>query len=113
MIGLLFIYYIGKAFYELAGAHDKNQWGYAVLGVVSYYVGQVIGVVIILAVYALAMSGSLEDMNDLALGLMALPAGALLCWGYYRLLKSKWNRQPTFVTSEEILDADLIERRDP
>jgi len=37
MLGLLLIYFIGKYFYDLAILHEKSKWGWAVIGVVSYY----------------------------------------------------------------------------
>ncbi len=35
MIELVLIFFVGKAFYDLAGRHKKHQWGFAILG--SYY----------------------------------------------------------------------------
>jgi hypothetical protein len=35
MLGLILIYFVGKAFYDLAGLHGKSQWGFAILGIVS------------------------------------------------------------------------------
>jgi len=110
MIGLLFIYFIGKAFYDLAELHGKSRWGFAILGVASYYVGTFVGGILIFFVYEWGMSKSLEGVGDVALGFMALPAGVLSCWGTYRLLRSQWSNRTTFTASEEILDADLIDR---
>lgn len=115
MIGLIFIFFIGKAFYVLAETHGKSKWGFAILGIASYYLGTVVGGIIIAILYELFMPGSLEDVNEMVIGLIALPVGILSCWGFYKILQSKWSKQPTFTASasEDILDADMIERKEP
>jgi hypothetical protein len=108
MIGLVLLYFVGKAFYNLAGEHNKSQWGFAILGVVSYYIGLFVGAFVIGIVYV-AMEADLEGTNDFLLGLMALPVGVLTCWGFYKLLEFQWSKTPTFNSAEEVLDANLID----
>ena len=108
MIGLLLIYYIGKQFYELAGENNKSKWGFAILGIVSYYAGTFIAGIVMALIYEIGMSKSIDDINDVVLGLIALPFGVLACWGLYKVLKSQWSKQSTFSASEEILDANFI-----
>jgi hypothetical protein len=39
MLGLVFIYFIGRYYYKLAENHNRSKWGFAVLGVATYYGG--------------------------------------------------------------------------
>jgi hypothetical protein len=110
MIGLILIYFVGKAFYDLAGNHQKGQWLFAILGVVSYYGGQFLGA-ILLAIGYEVFFGSIDDVNETVLSLLALPIGILCCWGFYRILKSRWEREETFSgSSEDVLDANIIDQ---
>jgi len=107
MAGLILLYFVGKAFYDLAGQHQKSQWGFAILGVGSYYAGLFLGS-ILLGVVAAFGYFSVDDFSDIALGFMALPVGVLSCWGTYTFLKSQWNKRPEKVNREEVLDGDLF-----
>jgi hypothetical protein len=109
MLALILIYFVGKAFYDLAGVHGKGQWLYAILGVGSYYGSQFVAGIFIAIGYELFI-GSVEEINDVVLSIVALPIGILACWGFYRLLKSRWEKKETFSGSaEEVLDANLID----
>lgn len=106
MLGIVFLYFIGKAFYDLAVLHEKNKWLFALLGVAFYYVGTFVGGFTIAISYELFEFGSVDDLNDQALGLMAIPFGLLFCWVFYIILKRQWSR--THVPSDlELLDDDL------
>ncbi|MBT1698704.1 hypothetical protein KK083_17560 [Fulvivirgaceae bacterium PWU4] len=111
MVGLILLYFVGKPFYELAEKKRKSKWLFAILGIVCYYVGLIIGQVILLALYELLLDGSVDDVNDLALGLLSTPFGVLICWGLYTFLKNRWSNKETFSASEEILDADLVNQQ--
>ena len=43
MLGFLLIYFIWKYYSELAVEHNKSKWGYALLGIATYYIGTFIG----------------------------------------------------------------------
>jgi hypothetical protein len=109
MVGLILLYFVGKAFYDLAGKNGKGQWLYAILGVISYYGGSFVGGILLAIGYELFMDGSIDDLNDTLLGVLALPFGVLACWGFYHLLKNHWTRKETFAPPEEILDANLMD----
>lgn len=93
MLGLVLLYFIGKKFYELADEYEKNKWGFAILGVIVYYLGAfVFGVV--LGVFVVIMeSDFLETTNNFILGIMALPFGILSCYGLYYYLEKTWKKQ--------------------
>ena len=107
MIGILLIYSIGRSFYDLAGRHDKAQWGFAILGVLAYYAGTVIGGLLI-GVFALLAEIDIEGTSDLAFSLMAMPIGLLACWGLHKLLAYQWSKQPDLFGSDDVLDANIM-----
>jgi hypothetical protein len=106
MLALIFIYFIGKPFFDLAGAHKKHQWGFAILGVVLYYAGSVLGIVILGIVMELSGLVAFDDIPEFALNLLGIPLGILACWILYKILKKQWSKAPTPM-SEEVLDGDL------
>ena len=108
MIGLILVYFVGKAFYDLAGIHNKNQQLFAILGVGSYYGSLFIGGIIIAIGYEIFI-GSVEEVNETLLGFIALPIGVLSCWGFYRILKSNWEKKDIASGEGEVLDASLID----
>jgi hypothetical protein len=107
MIGLVLLFFAGKAFYKLAGQNNRSRWGYAILGVVSYYGGLLLGGVIIALVYELALDGSVDDIDDRLLSAMAIPIGILTCWALYKFLESQWSKPKTDSYPEGVLDGDL------
>lgn len=110
MVGLILLYFVGKAFYDLAGLNNKGQWLYALLGVGSYYAGLFVGSILIAVGYELFI-GSVDEINETLLGFLGLPFGVLMCWGFYRLLKGRWEKKQTFSGSpEEALDVHLIDK---
>lgn len=110
MVGLILLYFVGKAFYDLAGINNKSEWLYAILGVGSYYAGLFLGSILVAIGYELFI-GSIDEVNDTLLGFLGLPFGVLVCWGYYRLLKGRWEKKDTIAASaEEALDGHLIDR---
>ena len=91
MLGLLLIYYIGKQFYQLAHEYDKHEWGFAILGVVSYYAGTFIGGFIISIVYTIWI-GSIDSLNEWVLSFLSLPFGILACYGLHKYLTNSWQK---------------------
>jgi hypothetical protein len=110
MIGLLLIYFLGKYFYDLAERFDKSKWGFAVLGVVSYYVGTFIGGILLFLFYEIFMTAAIIELNDWVLNLLALPFGLLAAFGLYKFLERRltnaFNRGTNTIESN-ILDDDF------
>jgi hypothetical protein len=106
LISLFLIYFVGRAFYELAHEYDKSRWGFAILGVISFYVGQLIGG-FILGIAILLGAERLANLPDLALGAMALPIGLLTCWATYKLLQRQWQKS-ALLQKGDTLDSDLM-----
>lgn len=111
MLGLIFIYFVGKAYYKLAEEHNKNKWLFAITGVLSYYAGIIVGGILAYLAYDMYMAnqgGYYEEPNDLILGIIGLLLGLLTCWGYYSLLKKNWENK-VFQEDSSILDEDFID----
>ena len=108
MLGLLLIYYIGKTFADLAETYNHSRWGFAILGVVTYYAGTFISGIILYILFDLFESTFIEDMNEHVLGILVLPFGLLLCWGVHQFLKRQWTRKKVLEVPD-ILDAEWIE----
>ena len=105
MLGIFIIYWIGKWYYKLAEKHERSKWGFAVLGPVTYYVGQVLGVVLVMLVYvASGNEDAFFNTNERLLDLMGVPFGALACWGLYQLLKRKWQQKALMPKQVDVLD---------
>ncbi|MEZ4772635.1 MAG: hypothetical protein R3D00_05575 [Bacteroidia bacterium] len=102
MLGLALLYFIGKQYYELADDYDKSKWGYAILGVVSYYIGTFIGGILIAIAYELWSSISIEQENSFIFNLIVLPFGILSCVALYQILKKNWEKNKT--VEEDIID---------
>jgi hypothetical protein len=110
MFGLVFIYYIGKAFYDLALRHDKNNaWAYAFLGVVSFYGSSIVGAVLVGITISLWSPETLDGMSDNAFGLMGIPFGLLGCWGLYYYTQKRWENkyEPVSKVNSNLLDENL------
>lgn len=109
MIGLLLIYFIGKAFYTLAFDYNRNKWLFAVLGIASYYVGTFLAGIILGIIALLVNSDFPNTLPSILLGLIGLPFGLLFCWIFYKILISVWEKKDAVVISET-LDSNLTRR---
>ncbi|HYG40715.1 MAG TPA: hypothetical protein VD908_18950 [Cytophagales bacterium] len=107
MIGILLLYFIGKAFFTLKEQSKKGKWGYAVLGIVTYFLGSMLGGVAVVLAMEVWEPGSTDAISERLLEIIALPFGLLACWLLYKQLK-KQQTKPHF-DKGEVLDADLIE----
>jgi amino acid permease len=106
MLGIILIYWVGKAFYDLAGKHGRHQWGYGILGVASYYGGLYGGIFVIGLVLAVVSPESIDGISDIQATIMGIPFGVLICWLTYTLLKKSWSKPKEI--SRNTLDSDLI-----
>lgn len=108
MLGLLLVYFIGKKFYDLAGIYEKSQWGFAILGVVSYYLGASVGGMFSFIAADLLGTMPVEEMNQLVLGLIAIPFGLFSCFICYKILNKRWSSQTVAGNNADILDEEIF-----
>lgn len=92
MLGLVLLYWIGKYFYKLAEEYDKSQWGFAVLGIVVYYLGTFAFAIVLLIIDLIFSLGFLETMNERLIDFICLPFGLLSCYLLYKYLKKTWKK---------------------
>jgi hypothetical protein len=102
MLGIILWYFIGKYFADLADDYGKSRWGYAILGVVVYNVGQIIVGIGLFIITDMSDSFEFDFTDQLSTALVGLPSGLLSCYIVYQLLKRNWSKNE--VASEEILD---------
>jgi hypothetical protein len=107
MLGLILVFFVGKYFYDLAARYNKSEWGYAILGVASYYAGTAIIGFVIGILGEFAVISDVESIPTIVLTLVAIPAGALTSFLTYRYLENRWDR-PTYEPPSDVLDSDLI-----
>jgi hypothetical protein len=110
MVALVFIYYIGKAFYDLALRHDKNNaWAYAILGVFSYYATLILGACLMVFALTFWSPETLVGMSENSVGLMGIPFGLLGCWGSYHYTQKRWENKydPIKSVNSNLLDENL------
>ncbi len=111
MLGLLLLYWLAKPFYELAGEHNKSQWGFAILSIVVYYAGYLGGAFVMGIVLAIIDPSLVEDISgvtEIVFSLLAIPFGLLSCWIFYRILHKQWNKVQE-IPEGEVLDSNLFD----
>lgn len=102
MLGLILIFFVGKYFYKLAQDYYKHRWLYAILGIVVYYAaGAVLGLIIGLADVLIGLNIDWE--NAIGLNLLGIPFGIAADYGFYVLLKRKWEKE-VVKPKDEIMD---------
>jgi len=108
MLGLVFLYYLGKKFYELAFDYKKKQWPFAILGIVTYY-----GCLLLFAFILGIVMTSIDykpflELNESVIGLFCIPAGLLGAWLLYRGLEKKWkNETRSLKQADDLIDSIL------
>ncbi len=112
MLGLIFIYFLGKYFYELARKYKKNEWGYAILGVVTYYFGTFVAGFMFVIIMEIANPGAVDDLDETLIGIIGLPFGLLAAWGLYKYLEKRFANElsssgPSL--NSEVLDDDFLQ----
>lgn len=109
MWGLIFIYFIGKHFYELAQeSNQKNKWLYAVLGILVYYIGGYLILLAVLIVGYLVAEDFTDSLSEKTLSFVMIPCGFFACWIFYYLLKKNWNKNLS--TQTESIDSIGVEQ---
>lgn len=108
MLGIILIFFVGKYFYDLAGRYDRSEWGYAILGIASYYAGTFIVGIIIGVLGESAVINDIDQIPSIVLTLLAIPGGALTSFLTYRYLENRWDRPREVGPNSELLDSDLI-----
>ncbi|QLE01693.1 hypothetical protein HX109_09035 [Galbibacter sp. BG1] len=92
MLGLVLLYWIGKYFYRLADEYQKSKWGFALLGIATYYAG-IVGMSFFIGILVEVFSpGLLDNANETLFGFLMLPFGILSCYLLYKFLEKTWEQ---------------------
>lgn len=104
MLGIILIYWIGKYHYQLAGKYKKNQWGYAILGIVTYYGGIIFSALVFGLVIEILSPGYFEDFNEMLFDVMLIPVGVLSTYMLYKFLEATWrlNKPDPLINSIDV-----------
>jgi len=95
---------LGKAFYDLAGTFEKNQWLYAILGIVTFYVASFFITIILVLLWG--VDGGFSDSNATILSYGAIILSLILSLILYIILKNRWE-YAKILRNREILDDNL------
>lgn len=98
MLGLVLLYWIGKYHYRLAGEFNKNEWGFAILGIIAYYIGTFFFGLVLGAVVEFNSPGYWDDSNEMLFGLMMLPFGILSTYLWYKYLERSWKKSTSDIS---------------
>ncbi len=112
MIGLLFIYWIWKAFSNLAIEYSKNKWKYFFIGLGSYFgVNFLSAIIYVLGLAIVYGFDVLDDDSYYSSGLDFICAllGGLGCYAVYKYLEGKNQKERELLNKEGIESIGLIE----
>lgn len=108
MLGLILLAYIGHKFFDLAKLHKKNEWLFAILGVLIYFVGTFIAGIAMFIFFKVSSPETIARIDETPsyiMDLIALPFGILAAYLSYYFLKKSWEKKSLLV-NEDILDID-------
>ena len=112
MFGLVFIYVIWKAFSNLALAYAKNKWKYFFIGLGAYYGITFLSAIIYVIIIAIINGiDALDDSSYYSSGIDFIFAlfGGLGCYGVYKYLESKGQKEIELSKKEGIESIGLAE----
>ncbi len=92
MLGIIFLYWVGKYYFKLAEKYNKSKWGFAILGIAAYYSGILFASLTIGILLGLYAPELIDGINDTLFGIMMLPFGFLMTFGLYKFLKMTWEK---------------------
>nr|WP_321407127.1 hypothetical protein [uncultured Carboxylicivirga sp.] len=93
MLGLLLLYWIGKYYYKLAEQYNKNHWGFAILGVASYYGGTFLFSFLAGIIMEIISPGIIDSINEVLFSVVMIPFGLLTCYLVYIYLEKTWRNK--------------------
>lgn len=92
IIDIILIVVTGKYYMQLAEKYGKSKWGYAILGVATYYIVAVLFALILGLLYAVFNPEALESLNEFVIGLIALAVGVGGTTVLYYFLEKSWKK---------------------
>ena len=100
MLAIIIVCFIGLQYYRLAEEFHKEKWGFAILGVLSYYGGIYLLGFIIAVTMDILSSGFIDavykvlfNIYEMSFTVYMFPLGALTSYLLYRWLERKWEKE--------------------
>ncbi|MCX2742986.1 hypothetical protein OO013_03865 [Mangrovivirga sp. M17] len=109
MLGFIFLFWIGKYFYNLAERFGRSKWGYAILGIVVYYTGTIIGGFLLGISEVIFGTTFFTDLPDIVFNLIALPFGLIFNYILYKILENAWEKRGK-IDDLDTLDGGMINK---
>lgn len=101
MFSIILIYFIGKYFYKLSDKYIQNKWLYAILGVLSYYIGAILVGGIIVGLYIEFITDSyIDDYSERTFGYIIMPFGIGSAYLFYYILEKRWKKSVVLIKDE-------------
>ncbi len=96
MLEIIAVIFIGKYFFKLAETYEKSKWGYAILGIVTFYATVFITGFIYAMFYISSNPYATEDdISTIVITLLSIPIGLGVTYLLYYLLEKSWKKNFT------------------
>lgn len=92
MLVLILIFFLCRAFYRLAVAHNRIGWRCATSGFVAFYVWNFLTFVIFFLILEVWQPGSMTQIPEGFTSFLCLLGGAMMSWIYYDNLKASFQK---------------------
>lgn len=113
MLQILLFVFIGKQFSKLAETYNKKKWLYIILGIVSYFTGELIGGLILGSFDAL-LGWNIDWDNRLLMSVIGLPFGLATTYLFHYLLKRNFEQnKPEELPSIQDIGKPVEEDEEP
>ncbi|MEN2402172.1 hypothetical protein GKZ90_0020450 [Flavobacterium sp. MC2016-06] len=112
MFGFLFIYWIWKAFSNLAITYKKNKWKYFFFGIGSYLFVLFFSAIIFVFIMGILNGFDALESNDYEgreYDLLFTVFAVLGCYGTYKFLEHKGQKEKELEEKDEIENIGLME----
>lgn len=111
MLGILFIYWIWKSFANLAIEYDKNKWTYFFFGIVGFYGTSIIAgfAVGLVSIFIDGIDTNEENFIDPAWNMFFVLCGGLGCYGMYKLLEYRGEKEKQLTKKDSIENIGITE----
>lgn len=109
MLQIILFVFIGKHFYKLAETYNKKKWLFVIIGIISYFLGELLGG-LILGFLSAYLGWDLDWDNRLLMSLIGLPFGLGAVALFHYLLKKNFEQnKPEPIQSIEDIGKSIEE----
>lgn len=112
MLGIFCMYWIWKAFSNLAIEYRKSKWKYFFFGLGAYYAAVIVSVALVVVLMLLARGFADiadPDFQSAEWNLFYLLSGASGCYGCYKFLEHKAGKERDLLYKDEMENIGILE----